>query len=82
MRSYVDYICIKYFEQKYGKQAVYLHTQSESYQAIKLYNDFGFNITQEDSYGHAVNEYEDAMEILKEVMNSEAYKRLKNTAVQ
>ena len=40
------------------------------------------NITQEDSYGHAVNEYEDAMEILKEVMNSEAYKRLKNTAVQ
>ena len=54
----------------------------ESYQAIKLYNDFGFNITQEDSYGHAVNEYEDAMEILKEVMNSEAYKRIKNTAVQ
>ena len=43
---------------------------------------FGFNITQEDSYGHALNEYEDAMEILKEVMNSEAYKRLKNTAVQ
>ena len=29
-----------------------------------------------------MNEYEDAMEILKEVMNSEAYKRLKNTAVQ
>ena len=61
---------------------MYLHTQHESYQYIKLYNDFGFNITQEDSYGHAVNEYEDAMEILKEVMNSEAYKRLKNTAVQ
>lgn len=33
--------------------------------------------TKEDSYGHAVNEYEDAMDILKEVMNSEAYKRLK-----
>lgn len=70
---------LKYFGQKYGKQAVHLHTQPESYQAIKLYNDFGFNITQEDSYGHAVNEYEDAMDILREVMNSEAYKRLKNT---
>ena len=31
---------------------------------------------------HWEYEYEDAMEILKEVMNSEAYKRLKNTAVQ
>ncbi len=80
-RMLITYV-LKYFEQKYEKQAVYLHTQPESYQAIKLYNDFGFNITQEDSYGHAVNEYEDAMEILKEVMNSEAYKRLKNTAVQ
>lgn len=28
---------LKYFEQKYEKQAVYLHTQPESYQAIKLY---------------------------------------------
>ena len=73
---------LKCFEQKYGKQAVYLHTQPESYQAIKLYNDFGFHITKEDRYGHAGNEYEDAMEILKEVMDSEAYKRLKNTAVQ
>ena len=73
---------LKYFGQKYGKQAVYLHTQPESYQAIKLYNDFGFNITKEDSYGHAVNEYEYAMGILKDVMNAEAYKRLKNTAVQ
>ena len=67
---------------KYEKQAVYLHTQPESYRAIKLYNDFGFNITKEDSYGYAVNEYEDAMGILKDVMNAEAYKRLKNTAVQ
>ena len=73
---------LKYFERKYGKQAVYLHTQPESYQAIKLYNDFGFNITKEDSYGYAVNEYEYAMGILKDVMNAEAYKRLKNTAVQ
>ena len=61
---------------------MYLHTQPESYQAIKLYNDFGFHITKEDRYGHAGNEYEDAMEIFKEVMDSEAYKRLKNTAVQ
>ena len=40
-RMLITYV-LKYFEQKYGNQAVYLHTQPESYQAIKLYNDFGF----------------------------------------
>lgn len=73
---------LKIFKTKYENQAIYLHTQPSSFQAIKLYNDFGFNIAREDTYGHAINEYADAMEILKTVMNDDAYKRLKNTAVK
>ncbi len=73
---------LKLFAQKYENQAIYLHTQPSSFQAIKLYNDFGFNIAKEGSYGHAVNDYAEAMEILKQVMNADAYMRLKNTVVQ
>lgn len=73
---------LKVFKQKYENQAIYLHTQPSSFQAIKLYNDFGFNIAKTDSYGHAVNEYADAMEILEKVMNVDAYMRLKNSAVE
>ncbi len=73
---------LKVLKQNYKNQAIYLHTQPSSFQAIKLYNDFGFNIAKKDSYGHAVNEYADAMEILEKVMNADAYMRLKNSAVE
>jgi len=56
---------LKLFTQKYENQAIYLHAQPSSFQAIKLYNDFGFNIAKEDSYGHAVKEYAEATEILE-----------------
>lgn len=73
---------LKIFSQKYDNQAIYLHTQPSSYQAIKLYNDFGFNIAKEDCYGHAVNEYDEAMEILERVMDNKAFERLKRTVVR
>lgn len=73
---------LKVLKQKYENQAIYLHTQPSSFQAIKLYNDFGFNIAKKDSYGHAVNEYADAMEILEKVMNADAYMRLESSAVE
>ena len=73
---------LKIFSQKYGNQAIYLHTQPSSYQAIKLYNDFGFNIAREDCYGHTVNEYAEAIEILERVMDNKAFERLKETSVR
>jgi len=73
---------LKIFSQKYGNQGIYLHTQPSSYQAIKLYNDFGFNIAREDCYGHAVNEYAEAMEILERVMENKAFERLQESAVR
>lgn len=73
---------LKVFKLKYENQAIYLHTQPSSFQAIKLYNDFGFNIAKKDSYGNAVNEYADAMKILEKVMSVDAYMRLKNSVVK
>jgi len=59
-----------------------LHTQPESYQAIKLYNDFGFNMTKKDCYGHAINEYEAAIDVLREVMSAEEFKKLIDSTVE
>ncbi|MDY3855204.1 MAG: GNAT family N-acetyltransferase [Butyribacter sp.] len=73
---------LKYFEQNCEQQVIYLHTQPASYKAIKLYNDFGFNITMRDSYGDAINEYEGAMEILKEVMRIDVYKNICSSVIQ
>ncbi len=72
---------MQYFTLNNEKEAVYLHTQPESFKAIKLYNDFGFNISKNDTYGNAVNEYEDSIVILKNIMDNESYLRLMETAV-
>lgn len=69
------------FEQLDSKQKIYLHTQPCSYKAIKLYNDFGFCMTETDTYGTAVNEYIEAMPILEKYMISEAYAKLLQTSV-
>lgn len=73
---------LKVFMQKYNNQAIYLHTQPASYQAIKLYNDFGFNIAMEDYYGKAQNEYDEAIRILQSLMNQEAFERLQSSVVK
>ena len=70
------------FEKYAAGQSIYLHTQPCSYRAIKLYNDFGFCMSRNDVYGTAVNEYEEAMEILEKCMSEEAYKRVVLTSVE
>lgn len=72
---------MKLFERFAKGQKIYLHTQPCSYRAIKLYNDFGFSITRTDTYGTAVNEYEEAMPLLKKHMTAETYERLLRTAL-
>lgn len=62
-------------------ERIYLHTQPCSYRAIKLYNDFGFCMAREDTYGTAVNEYKEAMEILRKCMTAESYQKLEETSV-
>ncbi len=70
------------FEKYALGQSIYLHTQPCSYRAIKLYNDFGFCMSRNDVYGTAVNEYEEAMEILEKCMSREAYEKLVLTSVE
>ena len=70
------------FEKYAPGQKIYLHTQPWSYRAIKLYNDFGFCMSRYDVYGTAVNEYEEAMEILGKYMSEEAYEKLVLTSVE
>ena len=72
---------LKIFEQLDAGQKIYLHTQPASYRAIKLYNDFGFCMTRTDTYGTAVNEFEDALPILKQYMTFDSYSKLLQTSI-
>ncbi len=72
---------LKVFERLEESEKIYLHTQPGSYKAIKLYNDFGFCIAKEDTYGTAVNEYQEAMPILKKYMSKESYIKLESSQV-
>lgn len=72
---------MKLFETE-EKYPIYLHTQPWSYKAIKLYNDFGFNICKKDSFCDVENEYEFAMPVLKQIMNDTSYTRLLDSSVE
>ncbi len=67
---------LKFFEEHGEDDVIYLHTQPCSYRAIKLYNDFGFGMSKADTYGDAINEYEEAMPILEKYMEKESYAKL------
>lgn len=73
---------LKIFEKSYPAASIYLHTQPSSYAAIKLYHDFGFHICRKDTYGTAVNEYEEAIEILKTVMIPKEFEKITEDSVQ
>lgn len=72
---------LKIIEKNYPNEPVYLHTQPSSYAAIKLYYDFGFRICKEDTYGTAVNECEEALEVLRNVMRPEEFRKLSKHCV-
>ncbi len=55
---------------------VYLHTQPGSYQAIKLYTDFGFSFLTEKQIGPRSNDIALCLPILKRVMPPQDYARL------
>ncbi|MDN5215995.1 GNAT family N-acetyltransferase [Fulvivirgaceae bacterium BMA12] len=58
---------------------VYLHTQPESYRAIKLYSDFGFYLLSDDKFGPRKNDLEDCWPILKKYMPEKDFQNLKTT---
>lgn len=70
------------FEKLRETEKIYLHTQPCSYRAIKLYSDFGFCMCKKDTYGTAMNEYTEAIEILKKHMTEETFLKLVRMSVE
>ena len=58
---------------------IYLHTQPESYRAIKLYSDFGFQFITNKKVGHRENHLEEGLDELKKLMKKEAFSKFKFT---
>jgi len=59
---------------------IYLHTQPESFRAIKLYSDFGFELLTDQRIGQRDNHIEQCLPYLKEVMSKQSYAQLRFTA--
>ena len=55
---------------------IYLHTQPESYRAIKLYADFGFQLLSDDPIGTRSNDLEECLPFLNEYMPEKAFSSL------
>jgi ribosomal protein S18 acetylase RimI-like enzyme len=58
---------------------IYLHTQLESFRAIKLYSDFGFELLTDPRIGQRDNHIEQCLPYLKEVMPKQDYDQLRFT---
>ncbi|MBO7253469.1 MAG: GNAT family N-acetyltransferase [Oscillospiraceae bacterium] len=58
---------------KQDQLPVYIHTQPWSWKAILLYLSLGFRLQKKDSFSRYVNEYEQAMQTLKDVLTQEQY---------
>ena len=58
---------------------VFLHTQPDSYRAIKLYSDFGFYLLSDPLIGNRKNDLEECLPILKKNMLHQDYQLLKIT---
>ena len=59
---------------------IYLHTQPESFRAIKLYSDFGFELLIDARFGPRENHLEASLPYLKAQMPAEDFARLRFSA--
>lgn len=57
--------CLNILYRVEGDQDIWLHTQTSSHLAIRLYLQAGFQIVPDDTFGGYANEYEQAIPILK-----------------
>jgi GNAT superfamily N-acetyltransferase len=73
------------------EEPVWLHTQTWSHAAIRLYHDLGFNMVRSERLGNMntrsgkieiyENDFAEALQVLKAVMEDEYIDKLLNTAV-
>lgn len=60
---------------------IWLHTQTWSHVAVRLYFKTGFVLVKKREVEQCGNDYSEAMKILKTILTPEAYKMLEDTAV-
>jgi ribosomal protein S18 acetylase RimI-like enzyme len=60
---------------------LFLHTQPESYRAIKLYSDFGFKIVKNSKIGSRENDFEKSKEYMKKNIPEKYFGELKFSSV-
>jgi ribosomal protein S18 acetylase RimI-like enzyme len=58
---------------------VYLHTQPESFRAIKLYSDFGFALLSGEKFGSRKNDLDECLPILEKFMPEKDFRKLRIT---
>ena len=58
---------------------IYLHTQPESFRAIKLYSDFGFDLLTDKRIGQRDNHIEQCLPYLQAMMPKQDYQQLRFT---
>ncbi|MBY7142530.1 GNAT family N-acetyltransferase [Virgibacillus sp. NKC19-3] len=56
---------------------VFLHTQPESYRAIKLYSDFGFCLLSDPLIGNRQNDLDECLPVLQRYMPRSDFEKLK-----
>ncbi len=59
---------------------VYLHTQPWSWKAVLLYVKLGFNLQRRDSFGGYANEYDQAMAVLRPLLDEQQYALLEHNS--
>ena len=60
------------FEEQ-GQFPVYIHTQPWSWKAIFLYLSLGFKLQMTDTFSHYTNEYHQAMNTLKGIVDEKQF---------
>ncbi|MDG0794835.1 GNAT family N-acetyltransferase [Cohnella ginsengisoli] len=63
--------CLREMIRLEGDRDMYLHTQTWSYKAVRLYNRFGFEIMRDETFGSYANDYDRAMPILDALLKQE-----------
>lgn len=61
---------------------VYLHTQTWSHKAVRLYSKLGFRLCRADTLGHKNNDFVEAMAILRPVLGESVCEALEREAVE
>lgn len=71
---------MKFLRREDNAAPVYLHTQPWSWKAVLLYVKLGFKLQKQDSFGGYVNEYDQAMAVLRPLLDEKQFDLLESNS--